>query len=343
MNSNLIARMKTEKYDNVHFFHDDEQDLTAVVAIHSTKFGPAIGGARFKEYENNDSAITDVLNLAQGMTYKAIIHDLPHGGAKAVIIKNRNNIDRTAFFSKYAEFVDSLQGKYITAEDSGTLNSDMHIIKKRTPYVLGTGLGSPSPSTALGIKQAIVAALETYLNKDLSSSTIAIQGIGNVGEELCKLLTNQGAQVIISDINASKVAEVSKKYGAKAVSPEEIIGQTCDLFAPCALGGSINIRSLDILKAKIICGGANNQVYTPDLYDILHERKILYVPDYLANGGGLIKVAGEYANEPEKKIREKVENIYYKTQEIILQSLKQDCSANDIANKLVIARLTNKN
>jgi leucine dehydrogenase len=322
--------IKRFDYENINFYSDSSLDLFSIVAVHSTKNGPAIGGCRCIEYDDINAALEDALKLSKAMSYKSSIHNLPHGGAKAVILKPKKINNRKDFFKKYASFVNDLNGKYITSVDSGTSISDMTIVKSITPHVLGMVrdehrfTDDPSIPTARGVMQAIKAAVSQKLNKPIDNCHIAIQGAGNVGSELCRLLVNLGAKVSIADADDSKALEVAKKNGATAINCNDILQIECDLLSPCALGGVITKELIPNLKCKIICGAANNQLADDSLSQILHDNDILFIPDYLANGGGLIFVASNMAGLNDTDMLSRVDGIYDRVIDIL-----KSCNSSD--------------
>lgn len=294
----LFATLEALRFGRVHVAHDEATGLRAIVAIHSTARGPGIGGCRAIHYGASDEAILDALRLGRGMSYKAACANLPHGGAKAVIMLPEGAFDREALFTKYGQFVDSLQGDYVTCEDSGTSTADMDVIARQTRHVLGTsnGSGDPSPYTAYGVRRGIEATVKAQLGYDaLDGLHIAIQGVGHVGYYLAKELHELGAKLTVADIHAGNVQRCVDEFGASVVAPEEILAVECDVLAPCALGAILNDASIPTLRTRVVAGAANNMLAEPRHGDELHRRGILYAPDYVINAGGLINVAVEYA------------------------------------------------
>lgn len=270
---------------------DADSGLRAFIAIHNDYRGPAIGGCRILDYGLTDLAITDVLRLSRGMTYKNAIAGIPYGGGKAVIMADPNSQKTTALLHAMGDFVQSLQGRYITSFDSGTTLDDVRVIGERTEFVAGTlaEAGNASATTANGVYHCMRAAAESlHGSQKLSGMTVAIQGLGNVGERLAGLLAADGARLIVADIDRTKAERVSQSTGAAVMGVDDILGADCDIVAPCALGGILSARSILAMKARIVVGGANNQLATPDIDEVLRAAGILYCPDYLANGGGII-------------------------------------------------------
>lgn len=280
----------------IHIVQDKKINFFSVICLHRNGRGPAIGGCRFMEYSSHENAIQDAIRLSKAMSFKAAISELPHDGGKAVIVKPKQ-FNREDFLYRFAECVESLGGKYITTIDSGTSQSDMSIVKNKTQFVTGYQDESfeennISASTALGVYRGIKAAIKLKYGVDsVSGLHIAVQGVGNVGYRLIKLLLNEGAKITISDIRENTVQDCIRELGVKAVNPNDIFSLDCDIFSPCALGQVINPQTIQIIKAKIIAGAANDQLATSELSDILDQKGILYIPDYVINAGGLIHLA----------------------------------------------------
>jgi leucine dehydrogenase len=300
----VFAARDFSAHEQVVFAHDAVTGLKAIIAVHSTKRGPALGGCRMWAYANEAEAITDVLRLSKGMTYKAALAELPLGGGKSVIIGDSRTQKTPELMQAMGRAVEQLAGRYIIAEDVGTSTPDMTEMKKFCKTVVGLpeaqgGSGDPSPATAwgcfLGLKQAVKHQLKA---DDLRGLKVAVQGLGNVGQHLCALLHEAGAKLVVADIRPENVQKMSAAYGATAVTPEAIIGAAVDVFAPCALGAVINDASLAQLKCKIVAGSANNQLAEARHGQALLDRGILYCPDYAINAGGLINVSYEYVSGP---------------------------------------------
>lgn len=332
-------------YGDIHLKYDDSSEMLAIIAIHSTHLGPALGGCRFITYPSVEAAIIDAMRLAHGMSYKAAISNLPLGGGKAVVIKPPHLTDRTRVFRSLGHFINELSGRYITAEDSGTSVADMDIIKTVTPYVTGHSSQSfsfkdPSPITAFGIRRGIEAALKYQFHLDsIAGIHVAIQGIGHVGYHLAKELSQQGAKLTICDINKEVLKRCEDEFRAQIVSPEDIHKVECDIFSPCALGSAINTKNVDEIKARIIAGSANNQLENSSIAQRLKDRGILYSPDYALNAGGLIYVAAQYTNQNEHAAKEKVDNIYHTMLMIFECAANENTTTLDIANRLAEQRL----
>lgn len=331
-------------YGDIHTKIDEKTGLKAFVAIHNLNRGPAIGGCRVATYQTVDKAMEDALRLGYMMSYKAAINNLPHGGAKAVIIKPKVIKDKEAFFEKFGEFVNDLGGRYITAVDSGTSPAEMDIIARRTPYVTCTtasGADSdPSPLTALGVRRAIEAAVKFKMGRDtLEGIHVAIQGAGNVGYYLAKELHDLGATLTMSDINLKSLQRCVDEFGAKVCLPDEIYSVEADVFAPCALGAVLSLKTINQLKTAIVAGSANNQLSHSHYGTLLHERGILYAPDFLINAGGLIHVAVLYDHGDMNKSLEQINNIYHTVYDIYERSARDNRATNQIAEMIARDRL----
>lgn len=341
----LVRYAKFLGYGDFHTKIDVKTGLQAIVAIHSLKRGPAIGGCRMVSYPSIGQAIEDALRLGYMMSYKAAINNLAHGGAKAVIIKPKVIQDREAFFQKFGEFVEELGGRYITAVDSGTSPAEMDIVARRTRFATCTtqsGSGSdPSPSTATGVRRGIESAVKFKLGKDsLEGVHVTIQGAGHVGYYLAKELHERGALLTIADINPKSVQRCVDEFNAKVCAPEEIYDVQADVFAPCALGAVLNVNTIKRLKVKIVAGSANNQLSHHAHGALLHERGILYAPDFLINAGGLIQVAVIYDKGDMQKSLEQINNIYHTVYDIFERSAREDRPTNEIAEQLAKERLS---
>ena len=295
-----------DNHERVLFCRDEATGLNAIIAIHSTALGPAAGGCRLWSYESEDAALHDVLRLSQGMSYKNAMADLKFGGGKAVIIKTPDFDGSEALYERFGEFVEELDGEYITAEDVGMSVSIMEILARRTSHVTGlprTGGqagGDPSPKTGFGIFKGIEAAVKFKLDRDdMRDLTVAVQGVGNVGYHLCRYLAGAGAKLIVADLDESRVKKMCDELGATAAPLDEILSQDADVLAPCALGAILTEQSIPTIKASIVAGGANNQLETDADGQRLSDAGILYAPDYVINGGGIINVACEYAGDVE--------------------------------------------
>ncbi len=331
-------------FGSVYLKVDKKTGLRAIIAIHSTKRGPAIGGTRFIDYPSTDAAIKDALRLARGMTQKAAICNLKHGGAKSVIMHTNKIGDRKALFQEFGKFVEEVGGDYIAAIDSGTNVADMDEIQKTTQYITCTsdspGNGDPSPHTATGVLRGIEAAVKFKFGKDdFRGLHMSIQGVGNVGSKLAGYLHEKGARLTVCDVHPENAQFCAEKFGAKVVDPEAIYDVECDLFAPCALGAVINDYTLSRLKTKMIVGAANNQLAVMRFDQELYDRDILYLPDFLVNAGGLIHVAGIYESGNAKKAHDSILAIYDESLNLLERSKKENKPTNQIALEIVEERL----
>ncbi|MFL6540184.1 MAG: Glu/Leu/Phe/Val family dehydrogenase [Chthoniobacterales bacterium] len=300
-------------HEQVALCSDPGAGYRGIIAIHSTVLGPALGGTRFWTYASDDDALVDALRLSRGMTYKNAVAGLNLGGGKAVIIGDNKTKQREMIFRAHGRFVESLGGRYVTAEDVGTNTGDMDFVHMETEYVAGLTdrSGDPSPVTARGVFRAIQASAKwRWGSDDLAGKTILIQGCGNVGHYLAQELSAAGAKLIVSDIDAERVKRVVNDCGAKAVKPDEIVSQQADIFAPCALGAIINDKTIPQLKVEVVAGAANNQLLEERHGDELEQRGILYAPDYVANAGGVINVYSELANWDAQRSLRKADEIY---------------------------------
>ena len=285
-----------DNHEQVVFCSDAETGLKAIIAVHSTALGPAVGGCRLWNYESDEAAVNDVLRLSRGMTYKNAMAGLPLGGGKSVIIGDAKTIKSEALFRAFGRMVHRLSGSYYSAEDVNITTGDIMTVNKETPYVAGLEgkSGNPAPFTALGTYRGIkAAALHKFGSDDLAGKTVAVQGLGSVGFYLCEHLHKEGARLIVTDINQDAVKRAEVQFGATAVGLNDIYAVDADIYAPCALGATINDETLPQLKAKIVAGCANNQLKEARHGDLLRQKGILYAPDYVINAGGIINVAFE--------------------------------------------------
>src|SRR6187431_2220762 len=319
----VFGQLSFNDHEQVVFCNDKDTGLKAIIGIHNSVMGPALGGTRMFNYANEWEALNDVLRLSRGMTYKAAITGLNIGGGKAVIIGDAKTQKTPELMRKFGEFVHSLSGRYITAEDVGMETSDMDLVRDVTPYVTGIseergGSGNPSPVTAFGVYMGMKAAAKQQFGSDkLEGKKVLVQGIGHVGETLVEYLTKEGAQVFIADINEEKLYQVASKYNAQVFTGDDLYSADVDIYAPCAMGATINDETVNKIKAKVIAGAANNQLANDRVHgQILKDRGILYAPDFLINAGGIINVYAELANYGKEEILRKTENIYNTTLEI---------------------------
>ncbi|SFU98792.1 Glu/Leu/Phe/Val family dehydrogenase [Alicyclobacillus macrosporangiidus] len=312
----LFSYLERHDYEQVVFCHDGAAGLKAIIAIHDTTLGPALGGCRMWTYASEEEALVDALRLARGMTYKAAAAGLNLGGGKTVIIGNPKTDKSEALFRALGRYIQSLGGRYITAEDVGTNVHDMDLIHLETEYVTGVSQaygssGNPSPMTALGVFRGLQATAKVvYGSDDVAGRTVAIQGLGSVGWALAELLHRHGAKLVVTDIHPDVLRRAEAEFGAQVVAPAEIFSVACDIFSPCALGAVLNDETIPRLRCEAIAGSANNQLAEDRHGDMLHERGILYAPDYVINAGGLINVADELEGYQPERARQKVERIY---------------------------------
>lgn len=309
----IFELMAPQEHEQVLFCYEPSCNYKGIIAIHNTSLGPALGGTRFWNYQSEEEALIDVLRLSRAMTYKAAVAGLNLGGGKSVIIGDPKTPRREMIFRAHGRFVETLKGRYITAEDVGTSVDDMDYVHMETEYVTGIHgrSGDPSPVTAFGVYRGIKGcAKERWGNDSVKGKRIAVQGVGHVGYHVCQHLAAEGAKLIVTDIDEEKVKRAVDDFGAKAVKPEEIYGVDADIFTPCALGSVVNDETIEQFKCEIIAGGANNQLAEPRHGDLLHERGILYAPDYVINAGGLINVYGELNNWTPERANRKAGEIY---------------------------------
>jgi leucine dehydrogenase len=295
-------------HERVVLATDPVSGLQAAIAIYSTKRGPAFGGCRYWQYASEQEALTDALRLSQGMAFKNALADLQYGGGKAVILKCPDGVRRTELFQAFGRLVQSLGGLYITAEDVGTTADDMRAVQSETAYVSGIPRagnvygGNPSPRTAYGVYVGLLAAVEVALGRtSLDGLSVAVQGLGSVGWDLCERLHSAGARLVVSDIDAAKAAHAREIFNAQVLGTSEIVNCAADVFAPCALGGSVTANVAAECRFKVIVGGANNQLVSLDEGDRLHSRGIFYAPDFLVNAGGIISCVREYESSGEER------------------------------------------
>lgn len=312
----IFTYMEKYDYEQLVFCQDKSSGLKAIIAIHDTTLGPALGGTRMWTYKSEEEAIEDALRLAKGMTYKNAAAGLNLGGGKTVIIGDPKKDKNPEMFRAFGRYIQGLNGRYITAEDVGTTVHDMDLIHLETDFVTGISpesgsSGNPSPVTAYGVYKGMkAAAMEAYGSDSLEGKTVAIQGVGNVAYALCEFLHEEGAKLIVTDINKQSVERAVEAFNATAVDPDDIYDVDCDIYAPCALGATVNDDTINRLKAKIIAGSANNQLKSSKHGDIIHEKGIVYAPDYVINSGGVINVADELVGYNQQRAMKKVETIY---------------------------------
>jgi len=342
--------MEQYGYEQLCFFHDKYTGLKAITCIHNTVLGPSLGGTRVWNYANEEDAVEDVLRLARGMTYKSALAGLALGGGKSVIIGDasvlrKDPIRREAFWRAFGRYIEGLNGRYITAEDVGTTTQDMVYVNMETTNVVGLPgrSGDPSPYTALGSFKSIQACCRhVFGSNSLEGKTVAVQGTGNTGYHLCKLLKEHGANIIVSDISQERLDRVVEEFGVKVVAPDEIYGVECDIYAPCALGATVNDQTVPMFKCKIVCGTANNVLKDPPIHaKALRDKGIVYAPDYLANAGGVINVSYEQAEGGynEEAVLRDIERIYVRMKEILTIADETGKFTYQIADELAEQRI----
>jgi len=338
-------------YDNhkqVSFFSDHEVGLKAVIAIHDLTLGPALGGCRMWDYQSEEDALKDVLRLSKGMTYKAALAGVELGGGKSVVMGDPNQLKSPKLMHAMGRIINSFNGDYITGPDIGTGVADMTEIFKISRYVIGVaeekgGMGDPSPSTARGVFQSIRAGLNhKFGSPDLSGIRVAVQGLGHVGFNLCRFLHQEGATLVVTDIDENKMAIAEQKFNAEKVSAHDIYEIEADVYAPCAFGAVINDETLEKFKVKIIAGAANNQLAESKHGLACKQLGITYLPDYISNGGGLIRVAVEWYKEGEEQLEERVEGIYDTCRDILNRADREDIPTNIAADRIADDRLAKK-
>jgi leucine dehydrogenase len=334
-----------DDHEQIVFCRDVESGLKAIISIHSTALGPAVGGCRMWEYNSDEGALIDALRLSRGMSYKNALAGLKMGGGKSVIIGNSKTMKSEELFRAFGRFVDNLNGQYISAEDVGINPNDMAIVHKETNHVVGLEgkSGDPSPVTAYGVYKGMKAAVKHRLGRDdLDGLKIAVQGLGHVGYYLCEHLRNEGAELIVTDINKESVDRVVANLGATAVGIDDIYGQDVDVYAPCALGASINDVTIPQLKCSVVAGAANNQLAEDRHGAVLKEKGILYTPDYVINAGGIINVSFEHQQGGYQKqdALDKVDEIYGTLMEIFSAAETEQKTTNVVADELARKRIS---
>lgn len=342
---NYFDYMEKYDYEQLILCQDKASGLKAIIAIHDTTLGPALGGSRMWTYNHESEAIEDALRLARGMTYKAAAAGLNLGGGKTVIIGDPKKDKNEAMFRALGRYIQSLNGRYITAEDVGTTVADMDLIHEETDYVTGISpafgsSGNPSPVTAYGVYVGMKAtAKQAFGNDSLEGKTIAIQGVGNVSYNLCRYLHEEGAQLIVTDINKESVKRAVEEFGAKAVEVNEIYSVDCDIFSPNALGAVINDETIPQIKARVIAGAANNVLREERHGDLIHELGFYYAPDYVINAGGLINVADELLGYNRERALKKVEGIYQNIEKVFEISKRDNIPTYMAADRMAEERI----
>ena len=344
--SHLFAMMEPMEHEQVMYFNDKETGLKGIIGVHNTVLGPSLGGCRIWNYEHEADALWDVLRLSRGMTFKSSISGINLGGGKAVIIGNPKVKRDEAFWRRFGKFVDSLNGKYITAEDVGTSTDIMSIVMQETKHVTGKpisagGTGDPSPFTAYGVFLGLKASVKESTGSDsLEGKRVAVQGVGHVGHDLVGHLTKAGAVVFVTDINKANLDATAKDFGVTVVEPDEIYDLDVDIYAPCALGATINDNTISRLKCSIIAGAANNQLADEKLHgQMLKDRGILYAPDFLINAAGVINCYREVHSLSEAETVALIENIYPRTLEIFKKAKTENIPTQEAAIDMAMERI----
>lgn len=338
----IFDYLQEHDYEQLVFCQDRNTGLKAIIAIHDTTLGPALGGTRFWNYESEEEAMIDVLRLARGMTYKSSAAGLNLGGGKAVIIGDPEELKSEELLRVFGRYVEGLAGRYITAEDMNIKTQDVGYINEETDFVVGLEgkSGDPSPVTAFGVFRGILAAAnEVYGSDDLTGKVVAVQGLGAVGYHVCKFLHDAGAKLIVTDIRTESIERVVNEMGAKAVKPDEIYAVECDIFSPCAMGAVINDFTIEQLKCKIVAGSANNQLAEDKHGDMLKEKDILYAPDFVINAGGVINVYEELQGYNEARAMGRASNIYTSIKRVIEIAKRDDIPTYVAANRMAEERI----
>jgi leucine dehydrogenase len=341
----IFEHLDTFGHEQVVFCHNKDAGLKAIIAIHNTVLGPALGGTRMWPYKTEADALNDVLRLSRGMTYKNAVAGLDIGGGKAVIIGDPSTDKSEALFRAFGQFVNTLGGRYITAEDVGIDVNDMEYVYRETEYVTGVhqvhgGSGDPSPFTAYGALQGLMASLsKKFGDEEVGKYSYAVQGLGHVGMEFVKLLKERGAKIFVTDINKGLVDKAVSEYGAEAVGLDEIYDVNADVYSPCALGGTVNDQTLPRLKAKIICGAANNQLANNAIGDEVQKRGILYAPDYAVNAGGVMNVALEITGYNRERAMRLMRTIYHNLGRIFEIAERDDIPTYKAADRMAEERI----
>lgn len=329
-------------HEQVVFCQDSSTGLRSIIALHSTTLGPALGGTRFRAYSDESSALTDVLRLSRGMTYKAAAAGLDLGGGKAIIIGEPHTLKTPELLRAYGRFVETLAGRYVTAGDVGTNSDDLDIIGEATAHVVGRntaagGSGDSGPNTALGVYQAMrAAAVRAWGERELQGRTVGVEGAGKVGYELIALLTAAGADVVVADVYRPSLDRVTEAFPRVRVATD-VRSERLDVYAPCALGGTLSAPTIETLDAAIVCGAANNQLLTADVERRLGERGIVWIPDYVANSGGLIQVEGELRGRSTSEVRTRVDNVF-DTMTVILETAEKESILPGVAADRIARR-----
>ncbi len=338
----VFEHSEFDQHEQVAFCHDQASGLKAIIAVHNTNLGPSLGGCRMWPYASGEEALTDVLRLSKGMTYKAALAGLPQGGGKAVIIGDPRKDKSPELMEAMGKFVNTLGGKYITAEDSGISVTDLQKMAEFSDYISGTSGkfcfdgspndGNPAPGTAYGVFVGLKASVEYALNRDLKGVKVAIQGMGHVGYRLARHLHEQGAELFVADIFPEGPAKAAEEFGATVVTTDEILSLDVDVVAPCAMGAILTIDSVNSMKAKVVAGAANNQLATESVGELLREKGVLYAPDYVINAGGIIDIYHQQGDSTAERLRLHIEQIGQTLKDIYARSEAESLPTNLVAN-----------
>ena len=338
VSTRVLQAMQEMQHEQVMFFSDNDLGLKGIIAIHNTTLGPALGGCRIWNYADESEALQDVLRLSRGMTFKSSLAGINLGGGKSVIISDPKVKKDEAYWRRFGQFVESLGGRYITAEDVGTSTREIAYIMQETKHCSGKpvesgGSGDPSPHTALGVFLGLKAAVHfAWGNDSLEGKKILVQGVGHVGRYLTEHLTRSGAKVLVSDINEAAVQSVAREFGAEIIEPQAIYSADVDVYAPCALGATLNSETIPLLKAKVIAGAANNQLANEEIHgQQLIDKGIVYAPDFLINSGGVVNCYKEVSGISDQETTQIIEDIYNKTLHIVREAASRKVSAQHIA------------
>jgi leucine dehydrogenase len=341
----IFKSLAGDEHEQVVFWSDKVAGLRSIIAIHDTTLGPAIGGVRMHPYKSEEEALKDVLLLSKSMTYKSAAAGINLGGGQGVIIGDPLKDKNELVLRSFGRFVESLNGRYVTAEDAGTTVEDMEIVRYETKYVTGLsravgGGGDPGPVTAIGLVHGLLACVEKAFGKNtLEGLTVAIQGLGNVGYHLARELSHRKCRLLVADVDQNKVSLVEKEFGAVKVSPDAIYDAKADVFSPNALGGVINDKTIDRLKVRIVAGAANNQLEEDRYGEILHQKKILYAPDFVIGAGGLINVVNELEGYQHERALKQARGIYEILSRVLERSEKENIPPHQAANLLAEERI----
>ena len=344
----VFEHIEFDGHEHVAFYQDKASGLKAIIAVHNSNLGNALGGCRMWPYANDEEALRDVLRLSKGMTYKAAMAGLNQGGGKAVIMGDPRTEKTPEKLLAMGKFIDSLSGKYISAEDSGLTVDDLKLMGKKTEYVSGIQAkyhinsepadGNPAPSTAYGVFVGLKTTVEKVLNSELKGVKVAVQGLGHVGMRLARHLYKEGVELYVTDIHPENIEKAVNEFSAIAVRPEDIYDLDVDVFAPCAMGAILNAKNIARLKAKVIAGAANNQLAKEEFGQMLADKGILYAPDYVINAGGIIDIFHQSISSSDKKLRDHIEKISDTLFEIYNRAELQGIATNIVANQIAEER-----